>query len=183
MNTSDHEFRIVYGEIENWIEKLNREKWSSFTLPTKKLLRHGINEWKSIGMYRDEWKGQENQAKATYQRNWLAVPPRRKDQRGKKSKAVRPNLMEKTPYSRIKPPREENLKIFKKFQEVSKISKLYNLLCWRSFLQTFVKKRHQKVNKIGIKLMRHSTYLAIAFITKHKAYLAKPITKNIRQHI
>ena len=31
--------------------------------------------------------------------------------------------------------------------------------------------------------MRHSTYLAIAFITKHKAYLAKPITKNIRQHV
>ena len=71
-------------------------------------------------MYRDEWKGQENQAKATYQRNWLAVPPRRKDQRGKKSKAVRPNLMEKTPYSRIKPPREENLKISKKFQKFQK---------------------------------------------------------------
>ena len=58
-------------------------------------------------------------------RKWLAVLPRRKIQGDKKSKAVRPNQMEKTPYGRISPPGEEKnqkfqkiLKNFKNFQVI-----------------------------------------------------------------
>ena len=85
-------------------------------------------------------------------RKWLAVLPRRKIQGDKKSKAVRPNQMEKTPYGRISPPGEEKTKKFQKIlKNFKKLPSYTTYYAERSFLIKIARKTQRSLKYSGEK--------------------------------